>query len=103
MLPIVKKLYKFDKIKTEHKNNILQFKSEIINFFLENDIKVKVGTNGNAFYVDVKSSNENIRIPIDVLYKFCKKFDCEFDTNNDFRYIFRYNNFSENNILDEFF
>lgn len=100
MLPIVKKLYKFDKIKTEHKNNILQFKSEIINFFLENDIKVKVETGQNNFYVSVKS---NSRITIDVLYRFCNKFDCDFDTNNDNRYIFMYNNFNENNILDEFF
>lgn len=99
MLPIVKKLYKFDKIKTEHKNNILQFKSEIINFFLENDIKVKVETDQNNFYVSVKSSS---RIPIDVLYRFCNKFDCDFDTNNDNRYIFIYCDFSEKNILDTF-
>ena len=78
----------------------MQFKSEIINFFLEYDIKVKVETGQNNFYVSVKSSS---RIPIDVLYRFCNKFDCDFDTNNDNRYIFWYNNFNENNILDEFF
>lgn len=88
MLRIVKKLYKFDKIKAEHENITLpNFKAEIIHFFSEKDIKVKVDSSRNTLYVDVKSDS---RIPITVLYQFCKKFDCEFDTNNDERYIFNY-------------
>ena len=61
-----------------------RFRTEIILFFGKYDIPVKVLFFGKTFGIDIDINLSNIgevphKIPVEVLYDFCKEFGCDFE------------------------
>lgn len=92
----------YNNAKNQYKEDLKQFKYDVINFMLEYDIPVKIYFFGNTFGIDIRRTFDDfgkvpLKIPIEVLYAFCKEFDCEFlyTTCDGHRWIFKIEGMSD--------